>query len=162
MTTGSAQSLLVRTVALFAVWLLLTLSLDPFYLGLGVTTALVVAWLSVREPSRPGLRWSGLLVYVPWLLWQVLVSGAHVAYLILHPRLPIDPKLVRRPTTLAEPSAVVIFGNSITLTPGTITAEVNPHELVVHAIDDSATAGLDDMERKIASVFGLAPPGSDR
>ena len=162
MTTGSTRSLLVRTAALFAVWLLLTLSLDPFYLGLGLTTALVVTWLSLRGPSQHGLRWSGLVVYVPWVLWQVLLSGAHVTYLILHPRLPIDPKLVRRPTTLEDPSAVVIFGNSITLTPGTITAEVSPHELVIHAMDDAAAAGLDDMERKIASVFGLTRRGSER
>ena len=162
MTSGSIQSLLVRTMALYAVWLVLTLSLDPFYLGLGLTTALVVSWLSLKGSSRSGLRWSGLVVYVPWLLWQVLVSGAHVAYLILHPRLPIDPKLVRRPTSLEDPSAVVIFGNSITLTPGTITAEVNPHELVIHAMDDASAAGLEDMERKIAAVFGLTRQRSDR
>lgn len=155
MSRHTPQTLLVRTAALFAIWLVLTLTLDAFYLVLGLLTALVVAWMNTHTHARNSMRWTGLVTYLPWLLWQVLVSGTHVAYLILHPRLPIDPKLIRYTTTLEEPHAIVILGNSITLTPGTITAEAHSHELVVHAMDDASASGLDAMEQKIASAFGV-------
>ena len=148
------RTVAVRAVALFVVWLLLSQTLDVFYLGLGGLSALVVARLHTSEPATGGLRWAGLLLYLPWLLWQVLLSGWHVTRLILDPRLPIDPKLVTYKTVLRDPAAVTIFGNSITLTPGTITVEVNGDELVVHAMDDASAAGLGDMEKKIVRVFG--------
>ena len=66
----------------------------------------------------------------------MLLSGRHVAYLILHPRLPIEPALIRYTTGLEDPVAIVILGNSITLTPGTITADVQGNELTIHAMDD--------------------------
>jgi multicomponent Na+:H+ antiporter subunit E len=161
MSGSVARTVTLRATALFVVWLALTLSLDAFYLGLGLVSAVAVAWWNTRPSARSAMRWSGLVVYLPWVLWQVLLSGTHVAYLILHPRLPIDPKLVRFTTTLGEPAAVVILGNSITLTPGTITAEVNSHELVVHAMDDASASGLGAMEARIADVFAVprtAPP----
>jgi multicomponent Na+:H+ antiporter subunit E len=144
----------VRATALFAVWLLLSQTLHPFYLGLGAVSALVIARLHPVGPVGPRLRWAGLPLYLPWLLWQVIRSGIHLSYLILHPRMPIAPKLIRFKTRLHDPAALAIFGNSITLTPGTITVEVKAGELVVHAMDDSSAAGLADMEQKIATVFG--------
>ncbi len=77
-----------------------------------------------------------------------------MAYLILHPALPIDPKLVRYKTDLTGAGPVTVFGNSITLTPGTITADITPGELVVHAMDDAAASGLADMEQRVAGLFG--------
>ena len=152
--------MIVRTTALFAVWLVLSLTLEPFYLGLGLITAFAVAWLNTSLPASGGPRWMGLVAYGPWVLWQVLLSGIHLAYLILHPRLPIEPHLIRYKTALQEPTAIVILGNSITLTPGTITAEVNGNELVVHAMDQASAAGLRDMEHKIATLFRVARLGA--
>ena len=86
----------------------------------------------------------------------MLLSGRHVAYLILHPRLPIEPALIRYTTGLEDPVAIVILGNSITLTPGTITADVQGNELTIHAMDAAAASGLADMERKIAAAFGVS------
>jgi multicomponent Na+:H+ antiporter subunit E len=150
------RTVVVRAAALLALWLVLTLTLDPFYFVLGLLAALAVAWLNTGTTAPAGLRWSGLAVYLPWLLWQVLLSGRHVAYLILHPRLPIEPALIRYTTGLEDPVAIVILGNSITLTPGTITADVQGNELTIHAMDAAAASGLADMERKIASAFGVS------
>jgi multicomponent Na+:H+ antiporter subunit E len=155
MTGRLLPVVIVRAGALLVVWLVLTLTLEAFYVGLGLVTACAVAWANTREPGPDGLRWTGLVLYAPWVLWQVILSGVHLCYLILHPRLPIDPKLLRYQTTLTQPAAVVIFGNSITLTPGTITAEVQGDELVVHAMDDEASSGLGAMERTIGRRFGV-------
>ncbi len=96
-----------------------------------------------------------MLAYVPWLLWRILLSGWHVAYLVLHPRMPIDPKLIRHTISLKDEAAIVLLGNSITLTPGTITVEAIAGELVIHAIDDDALGDITSlaMETKVAGVF---------
>jgi multicomponent Na+:H+ antiporter subunit E len=147
-------NVVARVGALFVVWLLLTQKVEAFYLVLGLATAIAVVLLNPPVPVVGGRPlWVRVLLYVPWLLWQVLLSGRHVAYLILHPGLPIDPKLVRYKTELPHGGAVVLFGNSITLTPGTITAEIAPGELVVHAMDDASASGLQDMEQRVASLF---------
>jgi multicomponent Na+:H+ antiporter subunit E len=148
------RAMTIRAVALFAVWLLLTQKLDAFYLVLGALSALVIARLHIHDPSTSGMRWTWLLVYVPWLLWQVLKSGMHMTYLILHPRLPIDPKLVRFTTSLRDPAAITIFGNSVTLTPGTITAEVNGGDVVIHAMDDACASDLGVIEKTVSRMFG--------
>ena len=88
--------------------------------------------------------------------------------LILDPALPIDPRLIRVETQLGHRAAVVLLGNSITLTPGTITAEIDhdivpkglaieadPDALLVHAIDETSARDVTTgkLEAKIAEVF---------
>ena len=151
--------LLYKSAAFFAGWVLLSESFDPVHLALGFAVSFGVALLNTPNGRSPflGIRWSGLLLYVPWLLVRILRSGIHLSWLILHPRLPIDPKMLCVRTNLQHPAGVVVLGNSITLTPGTITADVNSTELFVHAIDDASAADVTTlkMERKIASAFGI-------
>jgi multicomponent Na+:H+ antiporter subunit E len=155
MSSNGLGPVAARVGALLAVWLLLTQKTEVFYLVLGLATAIAVVLLSPPSPGgRPAPRWARVALYMPWLFWQVLLSGRHVAYLILHPAMPIDPKLVRYKTDLNGAGAVTVFGNSITLTPGTITADVTPGELVVHAMDDTSASGLADMEQRVADLFG--------
>jgi multicomponent Na+:H+ antiporter subunit E len=69
--------------------------------------------------------------------------------------LPISPKLIHHQTKFKSDGELVVLGNSITLTPGTITVEVAPGELVVHAIDEASSADLVDgvLEARIARMF---------
>lgn len=160
MNPGLYRTLSYKTVAFFAVWLLLSQSYTLFHIALGLFVSFGVALLNTeRGKSRlQNVRWLRVLAYVPWLLSRVLQSGIHLSYLILHPRLPIDPKLIRYHTDLKEQAGIVLLGNSITLTPGTITAEVNSNELVVHAMDDDSADDLTSlrMEQKIAGAFEVS------
>ncbi|MGH8563357.1 MAG: Na+/H+ antiporter subunit E [Gammaproteobacteria bacterium] len=159
MNFGNSRALVYKTLALFATWLVLSQSLGSFNLGLGFLASFAVAYLNSGhgKPMGAKIRLGQTILYFPWLLFKVLQSGIHVSYLILHPRLPIDPKLIRYHTKLSQPAGIVTLGNSITLTPGTITAEVNSTELLVHAMDDEAADDLTGfrMERKVAGVFGV-------
>ena len=148
---------LLKTATFFILWLILSGQYDPFHVGLGLVMSFGVAWLNsghADSPSRP-LPVLRILWYLPWLLGRIVQSSLHVTALILHPALPIAPKLIHYRTTLQDQAAVVLLGNSITLTPGTITAEVNPHELIVHAVDDASGHDLlsHRLEQKIAHVF---------
>jgi len=149
--------LIYKTLFFYVLWLLLSQSFNAFHMTLGFIVSFMVALLNTdRGISQPqNLRWPRMLAYMPWLLWRVLQSGLHLSYLILHPRLPIDPKLIRYETTLKDEAGIVLLGNSITLTPGTITADVNSNELVIHAMDDASADDVTSlrMEQKVAGIF---------
>ena len=110
--------------------------------------------MSTAPAPRPH-RSRCLFVYLPWLLSRIIMSSIHVAKLVLHPRLPIVPTLIPYRHTLRDHRAIVLLGNSVTLTPGTITVEASPQQLLVHAIDTHSATDLTSgqMERKVAAVF---------
>ena len=145
------------TLILFLLWMLLSESLNPIHIAVGAAAALTVSLLSGDSRSKRtySVRWIKALAYFPWLFGHILMSGLRVAYLILHPKLPIKPKLFRYQSTLANDVAIMLLGNSITLTPGTVTVEASSNELTVHAIDSDSAGDLDlqRLERAVAGVF---------
>ncbi len=158
----SSQFLIVKTLALFVMWVMLSGKFNLFHLGLGAALSFLVAWInSGHSPFVPRFHiWGSIVLYLPWLFTRIVHSSLHVSRLILHPKLPINPKLITyRPQIRYQP-AVVLLGNSITLTPGTITAEINEQELLVHALDDVSAEDVVSrkLETKIASVFGEKEP----
>jgi len=153
----SSEFLVLKGVALFVLWVMLSGSFDWIHLGLGLVLSFTVAWInSGHSPFVPNFRlWGNILLYFPWLFMKLVQSSLHLSKLILHPALPIDPRMIRVETKLGHRAAVVLLGNSITLTPGTITVEVDDNALIVHAIDgvsaEDVTSGR--IESKIAKVF---------
>ena len=153
----SARTLILKTIGLFGLWVLLSGKLDVFHLSVGFLGAALIAWVNTesRHLNEPPLPHARLVLYWPWLFWGIVKSNLNITKIILDPKLPINPRLIQYSTNLENNPAVVLLGNSITLTPGTITVEVSSKELVVHALDDESTNGLESrsMERKIAGVF---------
>ena len=148
--------LAVKTLGLLLVWLLLSASLDLVHIGLGLLVAMGVAWLNTERPASriPVIRLR-IAWYFFWLIGRILRSGFHLAYLILHPALPINPTLIRYRTELQEDAGIVLLSNSITLTPGTITVEVDSQELVIHALDDDSAEDITSLrlEQQVAGLF---------
>ena len=162
-----ARNTIVWGFVLFALWVLLSAKLDPLHLGMGAACAAAVA-VTTRPllALPPALRTGAadpvtlrlvvrFLLYLPWLLWQIVVASLQVARLVLHPRLPIEPRLVRIQTRNTLPLARLTLANSITLTPGTVTVDVAGDELVVHALTEANARALVDggMETRVARVF---------
>ena len=148
-----------RTVALFVLWLWLSGSYNLLHMAIGLFAAFGVALLNTNRLATPPeykINWPRLFAYAPWLFGRILLSGLHLSFLILHPRLPIAPKMIHYRTQLANEDAVVVLGNSITLTPGTLTAEANDDELVVHAMDEYSAQDVTScrLEGKVAGLFG--------
>ena len=154
---SQSTKILLQATVLFALWMILSGTTNIYQIILGCICALVLARVNVdRRGSAPTpFPFVRLLVYLPWLFSRIVMSSLQVTKLILHPRLPIAPTLVSYPLRLHDHRAVVLLGNSVTLTPGTVTVEASPQRLLVHALDsDTATdltSGL--MERKVAAVF---------
>lgn len=138
-------------VSLYAFWLLLSGFFTPFLLAAGVGSALAVVLFTRRmhvlDPEGQPLQLVlPAALYWFWLLWQILQSGWAVCRLIVDPKLPISPTLVRFRPGQTTAVGLVSHANSITLTPGTISVEVHAHEFVVHAITREGAAGCVDSE----------------
>ena len=156
MKSSFYQTLFLKTMGFFLIWLLLSASFNLFHVGLGLVAAFGVAWFNTdRSASRFTILRLRIVWYFLWLVGRILQSGFHLSVLILHPALPIDPKLIRYRTKLRDEAGIVLLGNSITLTPGTITAELNSQDLVVHAMDDKSAHDVTSgrLEQQIAGMF---------
>jgi multicomponent Na+:H+ antiporter subunit E len=146
---------------LFAFWALLSGQFDVFHLSLGAVCSLVVAYLfhdllfvNVRVGDIRTIAWR-FLRYIPWLMRQILVANVHVAALVINPKMPIEPEVVRFRTKLETDISCVTLANSITLTPGTITMDIRDGVFYVHALSRLVAEELyeGEMEDKVAHVF---------
>jgi len=156
-------------LVLFAFWLVLSARFDAFHLGMGAVCAAAVAvttrpLLALPPAIGPGVSApitvrfvARFALYLPWLLWQIVVASVQMARVVLDPRLPIEPRLVRLRTDLPCPLARLTLANSITLTPGTVTLDVEGDEFLVHALTGATARGLsgkDGMAPRIRRLFG--------
>lgn len=153
-------------LALLAFWAVLSGFFDPFHLSLGALSVAGVLW-SVRrlgdlEPAVRGLHagtWLRWPAYIPWLLWQIVLSAWDVAKIVLSPRLPIEPHIVRFRCRMPHNVAHLTLANSITLTPGTVTLNLDDDEYVIHALTQPAGASLippkgeGEMQARVRRIF---------
>jgi multicomponent Na+:H+ antiporter subunit E len=155
------QNFIVTFLLLFAFWALLSGKFDAFHLTLGVICSLIIAYFG-HDLLFANVRVGDIrvivqrfLAYVPWHIYQIVLANFHVAYLALSPKLPISPKIIRFKTKLESDISWVTLANSITLTPGTITIDIEEGEFVVHALSGKLADDLNtgEMEDRIAHVF---------
>jgi len=97
-------------------------------------------------------RWIAFVHYIPVFLWEMLKANLDVAYRVLHPKLPINPGIVKIKTGLKNELAQTMLANSITLTPGTMTVDIDGDDLYIHWIDVKAQ-GVEEASQRIASRF---------
>lgn len=141
-------------ILLFAFWVVLSGKFDAFHLGIGAVSAACIAFgtqhLLLRPPGivsetrhpLAAISWGRLLLYAPWLAWQVVLSSVQVAWLVLHPKMPISPCIIEFETPLPHELARLTLANSITLTPGTVTLDVEGDTFVIHALTTSSAMAL--------------------
>ena len=94
---------LLTFLIMMALWVVLSGKFDPFHLGLGIISCLLVAYFSsdllFDSPRIKKLAVSalGFIQYIPWLLYQIFLANVHLLYLTFHPKIMelIDPKIIR-------------------------------------------------------------------
>jgi multicomponent Na+:H+ antiporter subunit E len=154
-------STLLVFVACFVFWLLLSGHFGPLEISLGALSAAAVA-IAGRDLDTLGpllRRAPSVAAYVPWLLWEIVVANLQVVRIVLHPRLPIDPVVGRFETFLRSDLALTTLANSITLTPGTVTLDLDDRHVVVHSLTGHAAIATCEgpMARRVGRVFGEHP-----
>lgn len=85
-----------------------------------------------------------ILAYILILIWEIIKANVDTIHLALSIRNEIDPVVVRFRTDLKSKAAKVALANSITLTPGTITVDLEGDELIIHALDAELVEGIDE------------------
>jgi len=130
---------LVFAVA-FLTWLLLTWKVEVWSILVGLFTSLVATWffgelisVDLERVLQPA-RYFWFLAYLPVFLWEMIKANLDVAYRVLHPKLPINPGIVKIKTRLKSEVSKTFLANSITLTPGTMTVDIKGDEMYIHWI----------------------------
>ncbi|QID18975.1 Na+/H+ antiporter subunit E [Nitrogeniibacter mangrovi] len=150
-------------VTLFAFWLVMSGYFTAFLLTMGVASAIAITAFAHRmdvvdREGHPMHLTASAFTYWPWLVKEIIKAAWDVSKIILDPKLPISPTLVRVKMSQKSNVGQVTYANSITLTPGTISVAVEGDEILVHALTrdgaDSLVEG--DMDRRVARFEGLS------
>ena len=146
-------------LTLFATWLLLSGIYEPFFIGLGVLSCVVCVFFARRmdvvdHESMPVHLTRRYPAYLIWLIKEIIVANLDVTKCILARRMPIQPQVIRATATQHNELGKVIYANSITLTPGTITMDIDGDEFTVHALTSGSAGGVLEggMDRRVTAL----------
>ena len=152
----SVGRLILRTVLFALLWWILTEgAMDSWLVGAPVVVCAALA--SGALLPRVSWSWSGITRFVPFFLWHSLYGGVDVARRALHPRLPIAPALFDHKWRLPPGLPRVFMANTVSLLPGTLSAELGEEYLHVHVLDKTGAFASDLalVEARVARLFGL-------
>ncbi len=149
------------SLSLFIIlWLIFSGIYEPLTLSFGVLSVLIVIAInsllnmSGATEAKGSFSYKKFLVhYIPWILKEIVVSGMKTSGAILGLRkFKSNAKIIQ--ASQRTPLGIVIYGNSITLTPGTLTVEVDKDNLFVHALCDSSLNELEvgEMDKRVADL----------
>lgn len=149
-------------LVLALLWWLMSGYWVPFILSLGVASVVATVLISRRmdvidhEGQPLHLSWK-IGFYWAWLLKEIFKSAVDVSKVIVKRKMPIHPAMVPIKATQRTEMGHVIYANSITLTPGTITVSLDNGEMMIHALTKEAADGLltGDMDRRVTAIEGV-------
>ncbi len=144
-------------IFLAALWMLLSGYFTPLLLFFGLVSVCLVVYLALRmdvvdhEGHPVHLKIRLTISYWLWLLKEIVISNIDVCRRILSPDMPISPVVIKIKSTQATDLGHVIYANSITLTPGTISMNVDGDMIEVHALTAEGAANLEtgEMNRRV-------------
>ncbi|OYT27663.1 MAG: Na+/H+ antiporter subunit E [Candidatus Altiarchaeales archaeon ex4484_96] len=142
-------------------WMLLSARIDLLHISAGVIGSLLVAYYSsdlliAEDKTNTSLKKIiQALKYLIYLGYSIILANLDVAYRVLHPSMPINPKIIEFDTQLKGDIGKTTLANSITLTPGTITIDVKKNRYFVHSLSDKSAQELLDgtMRTRLVEIF---------
>ena len=145
----------------FAFWLLWSGLYKPLLITLGIISCLLVFVLARRMAYfdksiyPPGLVFR-LIPFWTWLSKELVITNLLVARIVLSPKMKISPTVVEIDALSKGPIGQAILGNSITLTPGTVTMDDHEGRLIVHCLTEEGARDLQagEMNRRVAALGG--------
>lgn len=150
---------ILLTVFLSLLWLGNSGHYTPLVLSFGVASVLSVVFIALRKkivdiegaPYEIGIS---ILFYWPWLFVEIVKANIDVVKRILNPSLNISPTLFTLKASQHSDLGKVLYANSITLTPGTVTLAIEGDQFLVHALSEDAAKDLEEggMDRKVSAA----------
>lgn len=142
------------------VWVAWSGHFEPLLLGFGVVSIIITVWLSKRlhgiDSEGQPLQVS-LIFYFFWLIKEIILANVDVIKRILSPEMPISPTWVKVKAVQKTRFGRVLFANSITLTPGTVSVQIDDDTILVHGLSQDGASSLvgdegGDMGLKVTSL----------
>ena len=154
------------TAALAILWLTLSGRWDnPLLLQLGAASVVFAVLMTLRmrildRETSPFGRFLPLFLYWIWLFKEIIAANIEVMIAVLRPEMDINARLIRVPVDARSDLARCTFANSITLTPGTVTVEVEEDGFLVHALlaDFASPEGFAEMGARVDAASDGARP----
>jgi multicomponent Na+:H+ antiporter subunit E len=157
------RSRIIVFILSFLVWVALTNIRDIQEVIAGLFLSLIVCFvaghflITTAKSKNLFIRSITSIKYFFIFIWEMIKANIHVAYIVIHPKLPIRPGIVKIKTNLTKDSARTVLANSITLTPGTMTVDINPdkNEYYIHWIDiiSKNPSDVKENSEKISNKF---------
>lgn len=158
-----------------AFWFIMSGYFDVIHALMGIVSVSIVLALNYQYKKQQffddetdvmsDIRFVYMPFYILWLVYQILVSAIQVVKILLSPTLEVQPQMIRFKVNLPNTHAKMILGNSISLTPGTLTVHIENDEFLVHSLVPKAYAGIldDSMPHQVLKLFSkdLHPVVSD-
>ncbi len=151
------------TIILALVWILLQNELTAGMAVFGLILGIVIPWItSIWWPGTPkAFRIHRMIPYTFIVLWDIIVANIEVAWIVLTvPNAKLKPAWIVVPLELRQPEAITVLAGTITLTPGTVSADLSDegHSLLVHVLHtDDPDSVRDDIktryERRLLEIF---------
>jgi len=155
---GIDWSTVVSRALLFSLlwWALTDGTGGSWWIGAPAVAGAVIISVTLVPPL--GLVWREAMGFVPFFLWHSLKGGVDVAWRAFHPRLPITPELIEYPLRLPPGLPRIILVNTVSLLPGTLSAELGGQVLKVHVLDSLGDflAELEALEQRVGCMFRSA------
>jgi multicomponent K+:H+ antiporter subunit E len=152
------------TLILAVVWVLLQNDVTAGMVVFGIILGIIIPWMtSVWWPDTPqGFRMGRMVIYSIMVIWDIIVANVQVAWIVLTvPNAKLRPAWIVIPLQLKQPEAITVLAGTITLTPGTVSADLSDegHSLLVHVLHtDDPDAVRDEIksryERRLLEIFG--------
>ena len=156
---GRLRAYLIFAALLIAAWVLWSGMFKPLLLGLGVFSCALAGFIAVRmgyfDTSVFALRFNFRVVtFWGWLLKEIVKSSIEVARVVLSRELRLSTRVVEIDASKLSPVDQAVLGNSITLTPGTLTLDASDGRLLVHALTEDGARALEEGEmlRHVAAI----------
>lgn len=135
------------TLTLFTLWVLLSGHFNPLLIAIGVASSLVTVVLALRmevidHESHPMHLRRELPRFWVFLSREVILANLDVVRRILTPGKSYSPQLRQFPLPQQTELGQVIYANAITLTPGTVTVQLNTDSIRIHALSREAAEDL--------------------
>lgn len=156
------MSFALTALIMFAFWIILSGEFSFVLLFSGIISSLIVSYMSHDlliknvDTKISLIKTIRFIKFLPWLLWQIVLANIDLAIRTLNPKMPINPRLIKFNNNLKTDLGMVILANSITLTPGTVTIDVNKNEYLVHIISEKAAQSLisGEMQARVKAIEG--------
>lgn len=156
-------------LVLYCLWLLLSGYFQALLLSLGGLSVIAIVWIAHRmdvidHEGHPIHLTARAFLYWPWLIGEIVKSNIDVAKIIIRRKMPISPMVIEIKSNQETELGQVIFANSITLTPGTVTIAIDRDIMVVHALTREAADGLQTgvMDRRVTAMEAHKGPSPGR